>query len=71
MLLWEFGSHRLKVRRGRNDIRGENLLTRIAALGTYAPYLGRRVPVYDWSRQDGYRHLGDWVEAAVRERTWW
>ncbi len=61
--------HRLKNRRGRTDVRGENPFTRVAALGRYAPYIGRRVPVYDWVRDDGYRNIGKWVEAAVCEQT--
>jgi len=61
--------HRLKNRRGRTDLRGENPFTRVAALGRYAPYVGRRVPVYDWVRDGGYRNLGRWVASAVREQT--
>lgn len=61
--------HQLKDRGQRTDARGGNPFTRVAALGMYAPYVGLKIPVYDWVRQDGYHNLCSWVEQAVQDQT--
>lgn len=55
--------HKIKNNLGNTDVKGENPFINASLQNAGVP---SDFPIYDWVADDGYKNLGDWVEAAAK-----
>ena len=60
--------HQMKDKDGKTDKKGSNSFGSIfTRFNDDKKYFFERFPTYDWVDDEGYKKLGDWVEAAAKK----
>lgn len=62
--------HNLKDKNGYTEVKGKNPFSNFCITDQYGnkKYLSEFIKTFDWVYDDGYNNLGDWIEAAYKQR---